>query len=104
MKINKKAKRLKAIKQIYPLLFSCDCKVCNNEFVREPMFKADRWGVNKTIHSWCYCKECMSTKEDVLFEIDTDECIFGIAFVDDYWKFKKLDYTRMKFARPPITR
>ena len=47
------------------------------------MWFVDRWGVNKTVHRWYYCTKCMKTKEDILKRIETDECYFGIAFVDD---------------------
>ena len=82
MMISKEQKRLKAIKEIRPLVFPVTCSCCNNDFVREKVFKVARWGVNKMVHDWYYCKHCMPTKEDVIHEIDTDKCIFGIAFVD----------------------
>lgn len=94
MKVDKKIRRLNAIKVKFPMLLSCECKSCHNEYLHEKMFIVDRWGVNNTIHSHSYCKQCMPTKEDVLFEIDTDENPFGIAFVDNP-NISKDDCTRL---------
>ncbi|MBU5331764.1 hypothetical protein KQI61_06105 [Anaerocolumna aminovalerica] len=103
MMITKEQKRLNSIKEIKPLLFYRTCHCCDNDFVKEKIFKVDRWGVNNSVHSWYFCKKCMSTKEDVLNEIDTDECIFGIAYVDSQVINKK-DYTRINKIRDRMVR
>jgi len=87
--------------EIKPLIFPVTCRCCGNDFVIEKMFKVDRWEINKIVHSWYFCKRCISTKEDVLNEIDTDECIFGIAFVDNH-TIQKKDYTRVNRLRDDI--
>jgi hypothetical protein len=87
-------RRLKGIKVKYPYFFARQCECCGNFFVKENIFMVQRWGVNKTIHNWYYCRNCMQTKEDVLHEIDVDECNFGIAFIDDFYNWSKKDYTR----------
>ena len=66
------------------------------------MWVVDRWAVNSEIVTWYFCKECFPTKEDVLNEIDTDECHFGIAYVDHPYIFEKKDNTRMYASKPPI--
>ena len=48
------------------------------------MFRVYRWGVNKTVFAWWYCKKCMPTKQAVLDRIDSDKCPFGIAYVDRF--------------------
>ena len=40
----------------------------------------------------------MHSAEDVLNEVDTDSCAFGIYGVDDFPCFQKKDYTRMDKA------
>ena len=96
-------KRLNAIRLKF-VLFEKKCSCCGNFFRREKVWHVLRSGVNRTIHDWYYCQNCMSTQKDVLHEIDTDECPFGIAFIDDNRKFKT-DTTRMKnnspFPPPP---
>lgn len=97
MKVDKEQKRLKAIKLKY-VLFSTKCDCCGNEYKREKMWRFERYGINKTWHTWHYCQNCMHSAEDVLNEIDTDESPFGLAGVDDFTIHKK-DYTRMNSAR-----
>ena len=63
------------------------------------MFKTCRWGVNQTIHEWWYCSHCMHSKEEVLNEIDSDTCIFGLAFVDSFIGYQKKDRTRLNKER-----
>ena len=94
MEIDKNKKRLRAIKDKF-ILFDTECSCCNRIFKFEKMWSVDRWGVNKKIFTWNYCHYCMDTKEDVLNEIDTDSCIFGIAWVDEHTITKK-DNTKLK--------
>lgn len=70
--------RLKAVRKHY-VIFPKRCECCGDIISKEKMWEVDRWGVNKTIHKWHYCQECMQTAEDVLNEVDTDDCHFGIA-------------------------
>ena len=97
MLVDKNKKRLKAIKEVCPIFFARKCRCCGNEYIKEKMFSVDRWGVwtnrNRNFYEWNYCKHCMPTKEDVLTEIDTDRCIFGIAFVDEH-TISKTDNTK----------
>ena len=50
-------------------------------------------GVNDENINYHYCQNCMKSKEDVLYEIDTDESPYGIAGIDE--DFEKKDSTRM---------
>jgi hypothetical protein len=43
-----------------------------------------------------------SAAEEVLNEIDTDESMFGIAGIDDFYTFSKKDYFRMNIARKKL--
>ena len=88
MKVNKKQKRLKAIKLKY-VLFPTKCECCGEEYKREKMWQLYRYGINETYHKWHYCQNCMHSAEEVLHEIDTDEFIFGLAGIDDFKTFKK---------------
>ncbi len=97
MKVDKKQKRLKAIKLRY-VFFPTKCRCCGEEYKYEKMWQFDRYGVNKTIHRWHYCQNCMHSAEEVLNEIDTDASHFGIAWVDNFIINKK-DYTRMKTCK-----
>lgn len=97
MMIDQEQKRLKYIKLKY-VLFPTRCSCCKNKYKKEKMWQVHRYGVNKTVHKWCYCQNCMHSAKEVLNEIDTDESIFGIAYVDDFYHFRKNDYTRMKSA------
>jgi hypothetical protein len=92
MKIDIETKRLKAIR-LKPVLFPKKCSCCGNYFQFEKMFHVQRSGINRTIHDWFYCKNCTPTAKDVLHQIDTDSCYFGIAFVDDGRDFKKVKPT-----------
>lgn len=93
MKVDKKQKRLKAIKLKY-VLFPTKCRCCGEEYKREKMWQFYRYGVNNMRFEWHYCQNCMHSAEDVLNEIDTDESPYGLAGVDNYTIVKK-DYTRM---------
>ena len=98
MKVDKEQKRLKAIKLKY-VLFPTKCKCCGEEYKREKMWQLYRYGINKTWNKWHYCQNCIHSAEEVLHEIDTDESIFGLAGIDDFYPFPKKDYTRMNLAR-----
>ncbi len=63
------------------------------------MWMVNRYGVNKTWNLWCYCTNCIHSAEEVLHEIDTDECSFGIAGIDDFLNFPEKDYTRLRESR-----
>lgn len=96
-------RRLKAVRKQY-VFFPKECECCGDMISKEKMWKVDRWGVNKTVHTWHYCQKCMSTPEDVLNEVDTDSCHFGIAFVDSFLTYQKKDYTKMNEQRDSILR
>lgn len=65
------------------------CSHCREEYVEE------MWKVNRTNHMaipnivipYYYCQECMNSAEDVLNEIDTDPCVYGITDIDDQEAF-----------------
>lgn len=94
MKVDKKQKRLKAIKLRYAL-FSTKCECSGEEYKHEKMWKVNRWGINNSIRTWHFCQNCMHSAEEVLNEIDTDASIFGIAFVDSI-NFIKKNYTKIE--------
>ena len=100
MKTNRKTARLQAIKEKF-VFFKRKCVCCEKISSFEKMWCVMRSGINHTTHEWCYCKECMPTAEDVLHEIDTDGCAFGIAGIDEGEEFKK-DKTRMNTAFAPF--
>ena len=99
MKITLEKRRLKEIKLKF-FFFPRECACCKCHVKLERMWAVWRYGVNKTCHQWFYCQDCMKTAEDVLNEIDTDSCMFGIAGVDSYMGFKKKDNTKMMKSRP----
>lgn len=86
--------RLKAVHKHY-VYSPRRCECCGDMISKEKMWKVNRWGVNGRIHAWYYCQKCMPTAEDVLNEVDTDSCNFGIAGVDSFWRYRKKDYTKM---------
>ena len=90
--------RLKNIHEI-PNIFKRHCKLCNSK--PKKIWKTVRWGyiIGDTVNIY-YCKKCLQTKEDVLYEIDTDESQMGIAFCDSPIGIEKLDYSRSTL--PPI--
>ena len=89
MVVDRDKKRLKYIKEIHPRLFPKECKSCGELYIKEKMFKVNRWGCNYIVLTHYYCQHCLKTKEDVLFEVDSDCNPFGIAFVDDQLIDKK---------------
>lgn len=90
MKVDKEQKRLKTIKLKY-VLFPTKCDCCGEEYKREKMW-----------HAWHYCQNCMHSAKEVLNEVDTDECCWGIAGIDSFFAFSKKDSTRMNLARERI--
>lgn len=76
-------RRIKAVKSKF-VVFPVKCRCCKSSIKFEKVWRVQRWGVNKTVHNWFYCKDCKPTPEDVINEIDTDNCCFGIAFVDSH--------------------
>lgn len=98
MKVNQELKRLKAIK-LKKSIFERECSCCKGKFKKEKMWRVYRYCKNKRYNPWFYCQNCMHSAEEVLNEIDTDESIFGIAGVDNFWFFKKKDMTRINLAR-----
>lgn len=90
-------KRYNAIKLKTIRLKPRQCECCKNSFIREKMWCVERWGINKTTHTYYYCTSCMGSPEEVLNEIDTDANPFGIAWVDEQ-TIAKTDYTRMRAA------
>ena len=82
MKIDRKQKRLNAIKLKY-VIFPTECRICREEYVKEKMYSVNRWGINRTVSTWHYCQNCMHSKEEVLHSIDTDKN-FGIVSTDPF--------------------
>ena len=95
MKFNKDELRLLHIKKRY-ILFPAKCDCCNNIYRFTKMYHVNRWGPNKRIVDHYYCLNCMHSAQDVLSEIDSDEIPFGIAGIDDFWRYSKKDNTRME--------
>lgn len=98
MKIDRDQKRLNAIKLKY-VLFPTKCNCCGEEYKKEKMWQLYRYGINKTWNKWNYCQNCMHSAKEVLDEVDTDECNFGLAGIDNFFTFTKKDYTRINIAR-----
>ena len=94
MKVNFEQKRLKAVKSRFRI-FPTKCECCGEEFYFEKMWSILRWGINETCHNWYYCKKCMHSADEVLNEVDTDECPWGIAVIDPFLGFSKKDNTRL---------
>ena len=108
MKVKPKNKRLKAVKPRFMLL-PTKCESCHQEIYFEKMWKVSRWGMNQAVCTWHYCKNCMHSAEEVLKEVDTDDCPWGLAYIDPFFGFTKKDNTRLmeRFneskPRPPRT-
>ena len=100
MKTDLETRRLQHVKEKF-VIFERKCACCGKFFRFEKMWCVLRGGINHTANEWCYCKECMPTAKDVLHEIDTDGCAFGIAGIDEGTEFKK-DKTRMNTAYAPF--
>lgn len=94
MKKDNRQERLKAIKLRY-VVFPTECKICGKKHKFEKMWKFKRYYINKEVVNWHFCQDCISSAEEALEEIDTDECVFGIAHVDSFFTFQKKDYTRV---------
>ena len=94
MKVDFERKRLKAVKSRFMIL-PTECKCCNQEFYFEKMWKVSRWGMNQAVRPWHYCQNCMHSADEVLNEIDTDDCPWGLAFIDPFLGFVKKDNTRL---------
>lgn len=75
-------RRLQAVK-LRSVLFDTKCQCCGDLISREKMYVVQRWGKDKAVENWYYCRECMHSKEDVLDEIYKDGGR-GIAYVDEY--------------------
>lgn len=97
MRVNREQKRLKAIKLKY-VLSPTECNCCGNEYKREKMWRLYRYGINKSYNKRYYCQNCMHSAKEVLNEVDTDECPFGLAGIDPFFCFKKKDRTRIDRA------
>ena len=61
------------------------------------MWKVSRYNIIGT-KTWHYCQNCMKSKEEVLREIDTDACSYGIVGIDSRMGFKKKDNTKCREA------
>ena len=94
------AKRLKAIHSRF-VIIPQQCTCCEKFFSFKELWNVKRRGMYNRIYDWWYCKDCMPTTKDVLHEIDTDACPYGIAFLDDDRNFKK-DTTRLESRSLPI--
>lgn len=99
MKIDHHQERINAIKTVY-VAFPTECSCCNEEYVDEEMYSVERWGVNRSVNTWYYCKTCVHSKEEVLHEIDTDTGD-GIAFIDSFGHYPEKDYTKIMSQRMP---
>ena len=84
MIVDMNQERLKSIRSRKIWFEKTQCSKCGNFFVHESMWMVPRWGINETRHEWFYCKHCLPTKEDVLKEVYSDSCIFGIYNVDSF--------------------
>lgn len=98
MKKTMEQKRIKAVKSKL-IIFPRECSCCQGTVSFEKMWHVKRWGVNKMVYDNYYCKECMPTAEDVVHSIDTDNCMFGIAFVDPHTLDKEIE---RRHLTPPI--
>lgn len=98
MRTSMHERRLDAIKK--KIFFSAKtCACCKDTVKGEEMWFVNRWAGSGAC-TWYYCTKCMKTKEDVLKQIDTDECIYGIAEVDPSYGFKSPAGPRPPF--PPV--
>ena len=91
--------RLKYIKDKF-VISNTECSCCGNNIRFKKMWIVQRWGINKRVFNWYYCHNCMSTKEEVLNEIDTDAIMFGIYPIDDFKTYKKKDNTKIEERFP----
>lgn len=98
MKKTMEQRRIKAVKPKL-VIFPTECCCCKGTVSFGKMWRVKRWCVNKTVHDEYYCKECMPTAEDVVHSIDTDNCMFGIAFVDPHILNKDIE---RPFLTPPL--
>ncbi len=90
--------RLKAIKE-RKINSNEKCDSCGKNIKGKEVWVVNRYGTNGEVLKYYYCKECFPTREDVLNEIDTDEILYGIAFVDDFRGYVKKDYRRLHECR-----
>jgi len=94
MSVIKYILRLMAVKHKRVGYYS-SCRLCNNWILPgQKHFIINRWTDNRRIKEVCYCKRCVKSRFKVIKEVDTDSDLYGIAYVDDYYNFKKKDYTR----------
>ena len=84
MMVDMEQDRLKRIKTVKVNFGRTKCQKCGSQFVHEKMWHVSRWGTNKWKYDWYYCKHCLPTRNDVLNEVDNDDCPFGIYGVDPY--------------------
>jgi hypothetical protein len=85
MRVDMTQERLKKIKLVHVGVMMRKCDKCGNFFKKEPMFRVPRWCINDGSHYWYYCTHCLRTKEQVLMEIETDDCDFGIFPLEPKW-------------------
>lgn len=100
MQVDMEQVRLRKIKTIKVYFGRTKCEKCGNQFVHEKMWRVPRWGTNKWRYDWYYCKHCLPTKKDVLNEVDTDKCPFGIYDVDPF-PFNPNKKNNMRFSDFP---
>ena len=84
MKVDMHEERLKKIKLVRVGFLRTQCSKCGSFFIHEKMWHVTRWTTNDKPYDWYYCQHCLNSKEEVLNEIDTDSCPFGIYGIDSH--------------------
>ena len=88
MKVDMHQERLNQIKAKKIWFTRTKCEKCKSYYVHEKMWMVPRYGINEVRNEWFYCQHCLPTKEDVLNEVDNDNCMFGIYGVDSFLRNK----------------
>ena len=105
MKVDMHAERLKQIKLVKIWFTRTKCEKCGDYYVHEKMWMVPRWGVNERRYEWFYCQHCLPTKQDVLNQVDNDNCMFGIYGVDSFMANKgnkdRIPLPNVQQPKPP---
>ena len=80
--------RISAIKKV-KVEDKIKCDRCRRIFSKGYSFQILRWSSGKSTKLYNYCTFCANTPEDVLSIVDSDEIMFGIAYVDDFFDYTK---------------
>lgn len=67
------------------------CFRCNGIIYREKAFRVTRWDSAMHKRQYIYCKKCTKSAAAVINLIDKDEVNYGVAWVDSFLDFKKID-------------